>query len=72
MVNVWKSGRYHASKDVRAVLDVVTPEGDAMIGTITQAWIQQGLKLRFGLAGVTLTPEIAQATPKAGCHIRAA
>jgi predicted transposase YdaD len=73
-------GQHVKAEDVRAALDAVTPEGDAMIGTIAQEWIQQGLqqgeqrglrqgllagirpglKLKFGLAGAALMPEIAQ------------
>ena len=79
-------------EDVRNALVEVVQEGDALMGTIAQEWLQQGLqqglrqgfqqgrqegearglrqgllsgirlalKLRFGLAGIALMPEIAQ------------
>jgi len=70
------AGRNVSAEEVRAAIKAVAPEGDAMLGTIAQEWPQQGeqrrlhqgllagirlgLKLKFGLAGVTLMPEIAQ------------
>jgi predicted transposase YdaD len=85
---VTSAGQRISAEDVRAAIEAVAPEGDAMIGTIAQEWIQQGLqqglqqgeqrgeqrglrqgllsgirlalKLKFGLAGAALLPEIAQ------------
>ena len=70
------AGQNVSAEDVRAAIKAVAPEGDVMIGTIAQEWLQQGeqrglrqgllagirlgLKLKFGLAGATLMPEIAQ------------
>jgi hypothetical protein len=39
---VTAAGQHVKAEDVRAALGAVTPEGDAMIGTIAQEWIQQG------------------------------
>lgn len=85
---VTSAGQGIQVEDVRNALVEVVQEGDALMGTIAQEWLQQGLrqgfqqgrqegearglrqgllsgirlalKLRFGLAGVALMPEIAQ------------
>ena len=74
------AGQNVSAEAVRAAIKAVAPEGDAMLGTIAQDWLQQGLqqgeqrglrqgllagirlglKIKFGLAGVILMPEIAQ------------
>ena len=38
------AGRNVSAEDVRAAIKAVAPEGDAMIGTIAQEWLQQGLQ----------------------------
>ena len=89
---VTSAGQGIQVEDVRNALVEVVQEGDALMGTIAQEWLQQGLqqglrqgfqqgrqegearglrqgllsgirlalKLRFGLAGIALMPEIAQ------------
>ena len=70
------TGQNFSAEEMRAAIKAVAPEGDAMLGTIAQEWLQQGeqrglrqgmlagirlgLKIKFGLAGVTLMPEIVQ------------
>ena len=74
------AGQNVSAEAVWAAIKAVAPEGDAMLGTIAQEWLQQGLqqgeqrglrqgllagirlglKIKFGLAGVILMPEIAQ------------
>lgn len=84
---VTSAGQHINAEDVRAVIQEVTREGDSLMGTIAQEWIQQGLqqglqqgqqqaeerglrqgllsgirlalKLKFGLAGAALMPEIS-------------
>lgn len=55
------AGQNVSAEDVRAAIKAVAPEGEAMIGTIAQEWLQQGEQqgeqrgLRQGLlAGVRL------------------
>jgi predicted transposase/invertase (TIGR01784 family) len=62
---VTAAGQHVKAEDVRAALAAVTPEGDAMIGTIAQEWIQQGEQrgeqrgLRRGLLdGIELALEL--------------
>jgi predicted transposase/invertase (TIGR01784 family) len=39
---VTAAGQHVKAEDVQAALNAVTPEGDAMIGSIAQEWIRQG------------------------------
>ena len=39
---VASAGQNVSAEDVRAAIKAVAPEGDAMIGTIAQEWLQQG------------------------------
>ncbi len=41
---VASAGRNVSAEDVRAAIEAVAPEGDDMIGTIAQEWLQQGLQ----------------------------
>ena len=41
---VASAGQNVSAEDVRAAIETVAPEGDAMIGTIAQEWLQQGLQ----------------------------
>ena len=70
------TGQNFSAEEMRAAIKAVAPEGDAMLGTIAQEWLQQGLqqglrqgllagirlglKIKFGLAGATLMSEIEQ------------
>lgn len=80
---VTSAGQGITVEDVRNALEEVVQEGDVLMGTIAQEWLQQGLqqgllqgeqrglrqgrlsgirlalKLKFGLAGAALMPEIS-------------
>jgi predicted transposase YdaD len=62
---VTAAGQHVKAEDVQAALNAVTPEGDAMIGSIAQEWIRQGEQrgeqrgLRLGLLdGIELGLEL--------------
>ena len=81
---VTSASQYVSAEDVRAAIETAASEGDPLMGTIAQEWLQQGLqqglregeerglrqgllsgirlalKLKFGLAGAALMPEISR------------